>query len=156
MKDSSFTVEFTSHVLANGTGPKGERDHFQRDSNNCIVFQQSWFHSAFTRAIELCNARGIKASDIQVDLSFTAPTQVYRRRYGEGNFRPHEAIMPGTRVTFNAIVADHVTDTILHTLLERMGKFIGLSPYGYRLGYGKFNVIEVKVSPSDAAQIPNA
>lgn len=152
MKDASFTLEFTTHVLANSTGPNGERDYFQRDSDNKIVFQQSWFHSAFSRAIELAHLRGVKAGDIQMDLTFNAATQLYRRRYGEGKYRPHETVMPGTQVTFVAIVADHVTEQILRTLLERMGKFVGLSPYGYRLGYGKFNVVEVKVAPSDAAE----
>lgn len=154
MKDATFTLEFTTHVLANGTGPKGEPDHFQRDGANQIVFNQSWWHSAFSRAIEFVRMRGIKASDIQMDLTFTAPTQVYKRRYGsngQDHYRPHEAIMPGTRVTFNAMVSDAVTAQVLRGLLERIGKYIGISPYGYRLGFGKFTVIEVKVAPSDAA-----
>jgi len=150
MKDACFTVCFNSHVLANSTGPNGEQDCFQRSDDNHIVFQQSWFHSAFTKAIELAKIRGIKASDIQVDLTFDAPTQLYRRRFGDGQFRQHEAIMPGTRVTFNAIVSDGVTEQILRTLLARIGKFIGLSPYGYRLGFGKFSVVSVEVAHSDA------
>lgn len=152
MKNTQFVLEFVSHVLANSVGPNGERDYFQRDGSNQIVFQQSWFHSAFSHAIELARIRGVKASDIQMDLTFTAPTQVYRRRYGDNKYRPHEAIMPGTKVTFNAVVADHVTEQILHNILERMGKFVGLSPFGFRMGFGKFNVFTVNVAPSDAAQ----
>lgn len=151
MKDASFELCFTSHVLANGTGADGKPDQFQRDVDNRIVFQQCWFHSAFCRAIELAHMRGVKASDIQMDLTFTAATQPYRRRYGDACFRTHEAIMPGTRVTFNAVVADSVTENMLRILLERMGKFVGLSPYGFKLGYGKFSVVKVTVAPSDAA-----
>ena len=151
MKDALFTLCFTSHVLANSTGPKGEPDHFQRDADNKIVFQQCWFHSAFCRAIELAHMRGVKASDIQMDLTFEALTQPFKRRYGDGQYRTHEAIMPGTSVTFNAVVADSVTEQMLKTLLERMGKFVGLSPYGYKLGYGKFSVAKATVAPSDAA-----
>ena len=36
-------------------------------------------------------------------------------------------------------------------ILERMGKYIGLSPYGHRLGFGKFNVAMLAVGGSDAA-----
>ena len=96
--------------------------------------------------------RGIKGVDIQMDLQVRAPTQVYARRYGDDQFRRHEAIMPGTRVDFTGIVADHVTEQMLHTLLDRMGKSIGLSPYGFRLGFGRFSIINVKVAPSDAAE----
>lgn len=151
MKDASFTLSFTSHVLANGTGPRGEPDHFQRDTDNKIVFQQCWFHSAFSRGIELAHLRNIKGSDIQMDLTFDAKTEPFDRRYGEGKFRLHEAIMPGTQVTFNAVVSDHITEQVLKQLLEKMGKFVGLSPYGYKLGYGKFSVVKVVVEPSDAA-----
>lgn len=151
MKDATFTLEFVSHVLGNSVNKNGEKDRFQRDELNRIVFQQAWFHSAFQKAIELSKIKGVKPSDIQVELTFEAPTKIFARRYGEGKYRIHEAIMPGTKVKFNAIVADHITEKILFTILDKMGKFVGLSPYGYKLGYGKFNVSEVTVSPSDTA-----
>jgi hypothetical protein len=152
MKDAKFVLEFTTHVLANGIGPDGERDHFQRDSENNLIWQQSWWYSAFTRSIELAHIRGIKAADINMNLAVSTKTEMYRRRYGEGKFRTHEAIMPGTRVEFEAIVADRVTESVLDTILERMGKYVGLSPYGYKLGYGKFNVISVDVAPSEDSE----
>ena len=150
MKDCTFELEFTSHVLANGNGQDGNEDKFQRDSENHIVFQQPWFHSAFTTGISLARVKGVKASDIQVDLTFTAPTETFSRKYGEHNFRQHEAIMPGTRVKFEAVVADHITEKIVRDVLTKVGKFVGLSPYGFKLGSGKFNVVNVVVGPSDA------
>lgn len=152
MKDATFTLEFTQHVLANATLPDGSRDRFQRDGGNRIVFQQSWFHSAFCQGIELARLRGVKAADIHMDLTFDAPTEDFNRRYGPDKYRNHEAIMPGTRVTFNAVVADNITEQTLRQILERIGKYIGISPYGYKLGYGKFNVTAVTVAPSDAAE----
>ena len=152
MKDAAFTLNFTSHVLANGVSP-GTPDVFQRDADNKLVFQQCWFYSAFTKAIEFTRMRGIKGSDIVIDLSVAVPTQMFDRRYGEGgaHVRTHEAIMPGTSVTFNAMVADHVTQDNLRSLLTCVGKYVGLSPYGFRLGYGKFTVAACTVAPSDAA-----
>lgn len=155
MKDAKWTLEFTTHVLANGVGPDGSKDHFQRDSQNKLIFQQSWWYSAFTRAIQLAHIRGVKAADIHMDLAVEAPTEIYRRRYGDDKFRTHEAIMPSTQVGFEAIVADHVTESNLKTILDRMGKYVGLSPYGYRLGFGKFNVIDVEVAPSDSDNSDN-
>lgn len=152
MKDCTFELEFTSHVLANGSSHDGKDDHFQRDAAGHIVFQQPWFHSAFSTGIALARLKGIKASDIQVDLTFSAPTEVYSRKYGDHQFRDHEAIMPGTVVKFDAVVADHVTKQMVSAVLEKVGKFVGLSPYGFKLGYGKFNVAKVDVGPSDAAE----
>ena len=75
---------------------------------------------------------------------------LYGDMYGDNKSRVHEAIMPGTVVEFNAMVSDRVTESILRSILDRVGRFVGLSPYGYKLGYGKFNVIEVEVEASDA------
>lgn len=149
MKDACFTIEVVSHILANSTGPNGERDVFQRDANDDLVFQQSAWYSAFAQAIDLAHVKGIKASDINMNLSVSADTEAYERRYQGDKFRTHEAIVPGTRVKFEAVVADHVTDSNLTLILDRMGKFVGFSPYGYRLGQGKFNLVSVVIAPSE-------
>ena len=152
MKLTSFSIEVLTSILANQIGPNGESDHFQRDSTGALIFGAAWWHSAFCTAIDMLRMRGIKGVDIQMDLQVRAPTQIFARRYGDDHFRRHEAIMPGTQVTFTGIVADHVTEQMLGTLLDRIGKSIGLSPYGFKLGYGRFNVITCKVAPSDAAE----
>ena len=150
MKNIEFTVEFTTHVLALGFGPKGDRDHFQRDSHGRIIFQPNWFHSAFTRAMEIAKVRGIKASDIQMDLLIDAPTQVWNRKYGQDAYRDHEAILPGSVVTFHGIVADSITESVMRLILTKLGSYVGLSPYGYKLGYGHFSLNSVTVEQSDA------
>ena len=156
MKNTSFQLEFTTHVLANGIGPEGKKDHFQRDSLNNLIWQQSWWYSAFTQAIELARVRGIKAADIHMNLAVKAPTELYRRHYGDDKFRVHEAIMPGSKVTFEAVVADHVTGSSLSSILDKMGKYVGLSPYGFRLGFGKFLVVDCVIANSDAENNENS
>ena len=161
MKDATFTLEFTRHVLANSMGPgpaddrvDGEmkKDRFERDSQDRLVWQQSWWYSAFARSIQLAKVRGVKPGDICMDLSVDAPTELYPRRWGEGRIRTHEAIMPGTKVKFEAMVSDQVTTSTLQDILRKMGQFVGLSPYGYKLGYGRFRVASVEVEPSDSAE----
>jgi len=152
MKDAQFTLEFTTHVLANGTDSDGNRDRFQTDSQGYLIWQQSWWHSALSQGISLCKLKHIKAGDIHMDLSVDAETELYDRRYGDKKYRTHEAILPGSKVTFHAIVADSITESELRLILNRVGRFIGLSPYGFNLGYGKFNVLDVQVAPSDAAE----
>lgn len=147
MKDARFTVEFVTHCLATGGIPEENiPDTFQRDSNDRIIMQQPWWHAAFTRAISLSRLDDkVKATDIQMDPAVVAETQRYQRRFNQDEFRTHEAVMPGTRVTFNAMVEDNVTKDILTAILERLGKYVGFSAYGFKLGFGKFNVISVDV-----------
>ena len=149
MKDANFTLEFTRHVLANSFGSDGDLARFQRDSKNNLIFSASWWFSAFTRAIEISRIRGIKAGDIHMDLSVSTPTALYKRRYGNDKYRTHEAIFPGAKVRFEAIVSDRITQSNLSEILTKMGKFVGLSPFGYRLGYGTFEVLAVNIASSN-------
>ena len=145
MKDARFTLEFVSHCLANGGSPEDNiPDTFQRDSKDHIILHQPGWHAAFLRAISLARMDpGIMATDIQVDPAIVAPTDRLKRRYDTDRVRTHEAIVPGTKVVFNAMVEDHVTLPQLTAILERMGKYVGLSPFGFKIGFGKFNVSEV-------------
>jgi len=152
VKDTNFTLEFSKHVLANSVGPDGSKDRFERDGQNKMTWQQSWWYAAFAKAIQMTKLRGIKPADICMNLTVDAPTELYPRRWGDNKIRTHEAILPGTRVMFEAIVADHVTASNLEEILTRMGQYVGLSPYGFRLGYGRFSVVNVEVEPSDSAE----
>jgi hypothetical protein len=150
VKDVTFTVEFVQHVLAN-SGLDGKQCVFQRTRTGLLVFQQSWWHSAFARGMEgVDDLRHLKPGDISVGLIVDAPTEMFQRRYGVNRYRVHEAIMPGTIVTFTAIVDDRVTESNLKTLLNRVGKYIGLSPFGHKLGYGMFQLLGLRVQPSEA------
>ena len=152
MKLAKFTVEFLRHVLANDT-VESKRDVFQHAGDGSLVFKQSWWYSAFSAALPGTGLRGIKPGHICMDLIVDAKTQRYYRHYGKGQVRVHEAIMPGTKVTFQALVEDHVTESALRTLLDRVGRFVGLSPYGHKLGYGKFLLVTVEVGASEAAGV---
>ena len=153
MKDCFFEIEVVTHILASGNVPGKDYAAFHRDSKGHIIFQSSWFHSAFTRGIELANIRGIKASDIHMNLVIDAPTAFYKRFYDDQDFRVHEAVFPGAVIKFEAVVRDHVTTPEMQGILERIGKFVGISPFGYNLGFGKFEVNKVIVAPSDAASV---
>ena len=147
MKEAIFELEFTMPVLANGTGSSDEKDTFQKDAAGALIFHQSWFFSAFSKAIGYAKAKSVKPGDISMDLIVHAPVSPFRRKYGEDQYRTHEAIMPGTTVKFEAMVADHITESVLKEILDKMGKYVGISPFGHSLGFGRFNVVSVKVEP---------
>lgn len=151
MKTANFRIRLVTHVLAHSVNDAGQRDMFLKDADGKLLFSQSWFYAAFNKSIEISGLRGVKPGDINMDLVITAPTEMYKRKYGCNQYRTHEAIMPGTEISFDAMVADHVTKTALETILNKMGKFVGISPFGHNLGFGKFTLLSVEVAPSDSA-----
>jgi hypothetical protein len=145
MKDAKFTLEFVSHCLANGRSQDRNCDTFDRDSEGRLIWSFVWFYAAFQKAIDGAGLYDLKPGYINPCLTVNAKVSIYKRKIKENWFRRHEAIDPGTRVTFAAVVDDVVTESSLRTLLDWVGKFVGISPYGYNLGFGRFNVIEVVV-----------
>jgi hypothetical protein len=112
------------------------------------VWNQSWWYSALSSAIPQSGVRDVKPGHFNFRPNVSARTQLYRRKYNKDKFRTHESIMPGSRVAFEFVVPDHVTEGMARKIMEYLGSYIGLSPYGYNLGYGKFNVVALSVEVS--------
>ena len=150
MKAAEFELEFLSHVLACGREHGEDCDVFARDRQGRIVFQPGWWYSALTKAISQSHHKNVKAGEIVVDLVFTADTEIYDRPFGRHQeVRRHECIVPGSVVKFKAMIDDRVTETAIMDILEVMGRFVGISPYGHNLGAGRFNVHSLKLAKSE-------
>ena len=146
MKELDLTVEFVTHCLSAGRKAEDDHDSFDRDSSGDVIFRQPWYHAAMLKAIELSGMRGIKPGYFYFDNIVSVATEVYKRKYGRDKYRSHEAIMPGTRLRVHAMVDDSVTEKQALDLFTCMGRYVGLSPFGYNLGFGKFEVKEMKLT----------
>ena len=142
MTKGYIEVEFLQPCLSCWNRREGDPDKFKRSSDGSIIWSQSWWHAALKRAkreLEMDTNVG----DIVFSLSVTADTGNYKRKYGGNKFRCHEAILAGTQVRFDFALKNGVTTEELKTMMEHIGQFVGISPFGYNLGYGKFNVLEI-------------
>ena len=146
MKDMTLAVEYVTHALSAGRKPDDDHDSFDRDTSGNIIFRQPWWHAAMLKAIELAGLRGIKPGYFYFDPVVPVKTEIYRRKYGRDRFRVHEAIMPGTLFRVRAMVDDAVTEKQAMDLFTCMGRYVGLSPFGYNLGFGKFEVKELTLT----------
>jgi len=156
MKNASFTLEFVSHCLANGRTRDRNCDTFDRDGQGRLIWSYNWWYSALQKAVDGAKLSSPKPAQVNVCLTVEAPVSIYKRKIKDNWFRRHEAIDPGTKVTFSAVVDDSVTESSLRALLDWVGKFVGISPYGYNLGFGRFNVIEVVVETGVRQVVPGS
>lgn len=141
MNTITFTVEFLQPSLASGTRDD-DISKFPRSKDGKIIFQDAWWHSAISAALHgTLEAENISPSDIRIDPEISVDTELYKRRYNGTMERKHECIPAGATITLRAAVASNVSLKDFHTIMDRLGRFIGISPFGYRLGYGKFKIV---------------
>lgn len=143
MKDAAVTIEYLTHCLASGRKSDKGYDEFEKDGDGKLIWRQSWWYAALARAIDMAGVRGVKPGYFSFSPTVSAAVIVYKRKYGYDKFRTHEAIAPGTKVVFDLVVHDSVTLSVMERIFDKMGKFVGLTPYGHGLGFGKFRLISV-------------
>lgn len=157
MQQFSLTITPTTHILAHSRGEDG--DVFRRDDGGNIVFEHAGWHRALSDAMASCRGLAdVSASAVRMRLVFKAETCQYERAYyadiggpdrngdvlQEERVRVHEAVAPGTRVTFTGAYNDaRMTQEQLREMFTVLGDLVGLSPFGFNLGFGRFTVEEL-------------
>lgn len=141
MKEVKFTVEFMQPALANGCLEEDECK-FPRTSDGKIVFQESWWYSAISATVlNLPDFEHIRPSDIHMDPEVDVETKMYTRKFNGTQERVHECIPAGSKVTFSAMIGPHIPEEDFKAVMDRLGRFVGISPFGHRLGFGKFKLV---------------
>ena len=127
---------------------------FERDGRGRIVIPHGSWYRALSDALDTCESvpEGTRAASIRMRLSITARTEQYHRAYytdgrqlsdtaieQEGHVRVHEAIPPNEVIHLEgAYDVKALTLDALRDAFTTLGELIGLSPFGYNLGYGRF------------------
>ena len=74
--------------------------------------------------------------------------RVHHRHFMSGGTRQakkHEAFIEGQVVGFRAMLPDGLSVPEMDKVLKTGGRFRGISPYGWRDGYGRFELVEIQV-----------
>lgn len=82
-------------------------------------------------------------------LQIDGPVKKIKRHYGKGpnDWKWHECFDEGAVITVRFAIPNKMKIGQFTELLEATGDYIGVSPYAWRKGYGRFRVLEVvKVS----------
>lgn len=143
MRTVSFLVEFTYPVLANNDQLATEPNAFYRDEDGKVVMQRRWWHAAVVAA-SAAAPFDIVASDLLIGGPVDVVTTRMRRKHSTDAGvveKEHECIASGSVVRIHAEVADRVDDTLLRDVLSYVGTHIGISPFGYKQGFGRFKIL---------------
>jgi hypothetical protein len=150
MYEVYIRMQFDEPCLGNERGADDEPTRMRRNSNGTVIFLQSWWCSMASRAVDGYNKHQKDVTKILWTPEIDGTTSHYKRYYiiTEGDtrvrkYKLHEAFNRGDIIGVKALVPDGIPLDDLRDIMQLAGTYCGISPYGWRKGYGKFKVLEI-------------
>lgn len=137
-------ISFTRPCLGNVREP--DFDKFLRDPDGEVIFLATWWRAALSKAAQALNKYHKLIDGIRPALPVRGPVSHVKRRYGNGanDFKVHEGFAAGAIVETQFLLPSGMTMDQFAELLETVGLYVGISPYGWKTGlYGQFKLLEV-------------
>ena len=136
-------LQFITPCLGNVRRPNGP-DRMLRTPGGEVMFLASWWRSALAYAAKAINRYQREIESIQPALEIRGDLKVYPRYYGNrGLFNEHEAFLEGAEVEVNFLLPTRMKLATFQRIMEVVGEYAGISPYGWKDGYGRFTVIDI-------------
>jgi hypothetical protein len=145
-------LKFVTPCLGAERGGPGNTDRMLRGHNGRIVFMQSWWRTMLSTAAQALNRYVDQVEQIQIDPEVQGETGVYRRWWGNGCWKEHEAFLPGMEIEVCFLLPARPALNEFRVLLEKAGRYFGISPYGWRENFGRFDVISLRPKVEEGAQ----
>jgi hypothetical protein len=120
-------------------------DRFQRDGDS-VIFMEIWWTSILDYGARALGRHHKDIADIHVDPRIEGLPKRFKRFYREHEFKEHEAYLPGDVIGATFMVPSAISEKDFLQILTYAGRFCGISPYGWKKGFGKFEVVEPNVS----------
>lgn len=145
-KELQIRLEFTTPCLGNERNDDPEPNRMMRDTGGSVIFLQSWWRACIGEAADIYGKHQKRVSDIRWNPCVDGTIELHKRFYykqGIKYFKEHESFLQGAVIGVKALVPDDVPVEDFHEIMSLAGTYRGISPFGWRHGYGKFIVREV-------------
>lgn len=136
------TLRFTTPCLGDQRGHL--RDTMRRDTDGNVVMLQAWWRSSLRYAAQALSLFHKEVDQVQADPIVTGATKLYKRYYSLTEFKEHEAFLDGDIVEVKFMLPNNLSAEAFRELLTTAGRFVGISPYGFKQNFGRFVVVDVK------------
>jgi predicted NAD/FAD-binding protein len=116
-------------------------DTMLRDASGTVIFMQSWWRFGLEYAAKALSTNVDAVKEIQADPRVTGSLSTFKRFYRRDQFTAHEAFDVGSTIDVAFCLPNEISLPQFKKLLEVMGRFVGISPYGFRQDFGRFEVV---------------
>jgi len=136
----SMRDEADEHVARMQRGPDGN-----------VIFAQTWWRTIIGQGARSYGKHQERVRSVLWTSTVDGTTKMFRRYYylrdANGDrqqcFRDHESFLAGEVIGVKALVPDDVPLEDLRDIMSIAGEYFGISPFGWKKGYGKFKVLEI-------------
>ena len=142
MIEVSIKLQYLTPALGNDRSD--DVDRMLRNTSGQVIFLQSWYQAGLNYAAKALAKNQKDVAKIQFDPVVDGHVTEFRRYYSADKYKIHEAFAAGSVVGINAMLPREISIDDFEELMKIVGKYCGLSPYGWKKDYGRFEVISVE------------
>ena len=138
-------LRLTSPMLAGLPPGRDGIRHFDKQGNCILVNQAAWLEQFSQAAGRLGYVIDIDTI-VPPDRILTASVHIYRKEFSRVKVELFESFRKGTILSLQIEVKDAPKAPSEHQmghLLAYVGVHLGISPWGSRCGFGRFDVLEI-------------
>ena len=125
-------------------------DRMLRGPDGNVMFSQVWWRTIVCQGARCFGRHQERVKSVLWTSSVDGTSKMFRRYYhlrsetGESQrlFKDHEAFLAGDVIGVKALVPDDVPLEDFRDIMSIAGEYFGISPFGWKMGYGKFKVVE--------------
>jgi len=139
MIQTTVNIKFLTPCLGNVRKP--DYDRFERSGTGAVTFLQSWWRETLSYGARALGKFQDSVLQTRIHPHIVGEVRRYKRYYNANQFTEHEAFLTDDVVSINAIIPDGMTEEDFKQILKLAGNYKGISPYGWREGYGRFTVV---------------
>lgn len=134
------TIRFTTPCLGN---IRGKVNRMLRNPDGKVIFMQTWWRAGLGYAADALGKFQNDVTKIQADPVIEGCTTTFKRYYGPKDYQEHEAFETNAIIKAKFSLPARVNIEAFYELLDMAGRYVGISPYGYKEDFGRFVVVEV-------------
>jgi hypothetical protein len=141
MQEVEITLEFITPCLGNIRRP--DIDRFERDSEGNVIFLASWWREVLRYGAQALGRHQGLVKRVRMHARITGDVKQFCRYYSSTAFKTHEAFLAKDCISARAMLPTGLPAEDFREILRLAGEYVGISPYGWKEGYGQFLVKDV-------------
>lgn len=141
MLEVAVKLKFITPCLGNVRKP--DYDRFERDDTGTVIFMSSWWREVLQYGAKALGKHQGLVADVRMHSKIIGEVSRFRRYYSDSQYKEHEAFLKGDIIFVKAMLPAGLPADDFQEILRLAGNYRGMSPYGWKDGYGQFEVIGV-------------